>query len=76
MAHWDADAEVDQAFYFREQAYVARNIGQHALANLFEQIARLAMTKAEIFQALDKLHLSLAEQATELEADRKNTTDS
>ena len=76
MAHWDADAEVDQAFYFREQAHVARNIGRHSLANLFEQVARLAMVKAEIFKTLDKLHLALAEQATELDLEPRNPPNS
>jgi len=56
MLRWDANTEVEQAYYFREQATAAHNIGEHDLANLFEQVARLAMAKAELFQALDKLH--------------------
>ena len=49
MLRWDADAEVEQAYYFREQAGAARNIGEHDLANIFEEVARIAMVKAEIF---------------------------
>jgi propanediol dehydratase small subunit len=69
MAPWDADTEVEQAYDFRRQASVARNLGQESLATLFEQVARLAMAKAEIFQGLDKLHDHLDGRAAEADAE-------
>jgi len=73
MLRWDANAEVEQAYYFREQATAARNIGEHDLANLFEQVARLAMAKAELFQGLDELHEYLEGQASETDAEHSKT---
>ena len=73
MLRWDANAEVEQAYYFREQATAARNIGEHDLANLFEQVARLAMAKAELFQGLDKLHEYLEGEASKTDAEHGKT---
>lgn len=73
MLRWDADAEVEQAYYFREQAGAARNIGEHDLANIFEEVARIAIVKAEIFQSFDKLHEYLEGRASKLDAERNKT---
>jgi propanediol dehydratase small subunit len=55
MPNWDADCEVEQAYELQERAEVARDLGEDSIAELFEQAARLAMAKAEVLQALDKL---------------------
>jgi hypothetical protein len=68
MPRWDANAEVEQAYYFREQAGVARSIGEDELADLFDQVARLAIAKAEIFQSFDEFHEYLEGQASAEEA--------
>jgi propanediol dehydratase small subunit len=68
MPRWDANAEVEQAYYFREQAGVARTIGEDELADLFDQVARLAIAKAEIFQSFNKLHEYLEGHASEVDA--------
>jgi hypothetical protein len=73
MPRWDANAEIEQAYYFREQAGIARNIGEHDLANLFDEVARLAMAKAELFQSFDKLHEYLEGHASEVEVPDNKT---
>jgi hypothetical protein len=73
MPRWDAKAEVEQAYYFREQAGAARSIGGHALANLFEEVARLAIAKAELFQSFDKLYEYLEGHASKVEAPDNKT---
>ena len=73
MPRWDANAEVEQAYYFREQAGAARNIDEHDLADVFDQAARLAIAKAEIFQSFDKLHEYLEGRASKLDAERNKT---
>jgi hypothetical protein len=60
MPNWDPDCEVEQAYELHERADVARDLGEDSIAELFEQAARLAMAKAEVLQALDKLGTFLA----------------
>ena len=61
MAQWNANAEVEQAYELRERAYLARTLEEENIALLFDQAARLAMMKAEIFIALNEVHGFLTE---------------
>jgi hypothetical protein len=61
MAQWNANAEVEQAYELRERAYLARTLEEENIALLFDQAARLAMMKAEIFIGLNEVHGFLTE---------------
>lgn len=65
MLAWDANAEVEQSYDFRKCAGKARELGEEGLALIFDQLARLAMLKAELLHGLDKIESYLTEAASQ-----------